>query len=368
MEMDVQSDDDTVRISLRGTVDEELLDKLDELPYASGDIELWKVDLQHASEMGARGVAGLLALSRRIQAAGGTLRITGASEEVEKRMRMYSLTHLLEDVRKPAPAHRGIFEYVGQVWYDFSDALVAISVLAYDAAYWLFVAPVRGKGFKTDRLLAEISRNGAHGLPILCLVAFLFGVILSINGAYLLSYWDQNQLIADMIGVGFTREIGPALVGIMLAARSGAAISAELGTMKVREEIDAMWTMGMNPAKFLIVPKVTALALIAPIFTVVANTVGIGGSFIASTAIFGVNGNVYINRLREAIYLQDLITGLGKSMAFGIIIGFVGCGFGLAVEGGAEEVGNATTRTVVWSIVLVIVADGIFSSLFYVIS
>lgn len=129
-----------------------------------------------------------------------------------------------------------------------------------------------------------------------------------------------------------------------------------------------MWTMGMNPAKHLVVPKVTSLALVAPVLSLVSNLVGITGSFIASTVFFDVNALTFLRRLQLAIHLRDIVTGLGKSAVFGIIIGFVGCWFGHSVEGHAEEVGDATTRSVVWSIVLIIVADGFFSTLFYMLN
>jgi phospholipid/cholesterol/gamma-HCH transport system permease protein len=310
----------------------------------------------------------LLKLARAIRNAGGSCEQVAASQAAESGLALYRFEQLMKKESPPEPEHAGFFEYVGEVWYTCLSAFSGLTVLIYDSAYWFFVAPLRGKGFKAGTLVKEISRNGVHAIPILSLISFLFGLVMSINGAYLLTQWGQNQLIADMVGVGLTREIAPVVVGIMLAARSGAAIAAELGTMQVREEIDAMWAMGMNPAKFLIVPRVTALALAGPVLSLVANVVGMLGSFLASTIFFGVAGRTFLRRLEGAIYLNDIITGLGKSLVFGLLIGFVGCWFGMSVEGSAEEVGDATTRAVVWSIVLIIVADGVFSSLFYILS
>lgn len=368
MNLNVREIESGIALHLTGKLGDELLTRVPELLARYDTTRAWDVDLSKVTAIDARGTVGLLQLARDIERAGGTLHITNASEAARTSLDLYRYQDLLDQPAPSPPPSAGFFEYVGEVWFSATTALMGIMVLAYDVAYWLFVAPFAGKGFKGGTLAKEISRHGTHAIPILSLVSFLFGLILSINGAYLLSYWGQNELIADMIGVGFTRELGPALVGIMLAARSGAAISAEIGTMEVREEIDAMWTMGMNPAKHLVVPKVAALALVAPVLSLLSDLVGIAGSFIASTLIFGVNANVFLSRLQSAIYLRDIVTGLGKSAVFGILVAFVGCWFGHSVQGNAEEVGDAATRAVVWGIVLIIVADGFFSTLFYVLN
>ena len=365
METQLQSSDGTVSVSLHGKLNGDFAGEVSHLLSRADASAKWEVDLSEVSGVDALGTVGLLELAREVEDAGGDFTISAMSEEAEAGLSLYRFDDMLGSSPPPEPQPVGFFEYVGDAVYSVEEAFFGLTVLVYDTAYWFFVAPFLGKGFKFDRLIKEISRNGTHAIPVLSLVAFLFGLVMSVNGAYLLGYWGQNQLIADMVGVGMTREIASVLVGIMLAARSGAAISAEIGTMKVREEIDAMWTMGMNPAKFLFVPKVTALALVAPVLSLVTNVVGITGSFLASTLAFGVSGPTYLRRLEAAIYMRDVVAGLGKSMIFGIIIGFVGCWFGMSVEGSAEEVGDATTRSVVWGIVLIIVADGIFSTLFY---
>lgn len=366
MESELDISDDRVHLTLDGHLGRDLLEEVEEFLDRAPLETRWEIDLSAVEGVDALGTVALLKLARTVRNAGGTCERVAASEAARNGLELYRFDRLLKKPEAPQPTQPGFFEFVGGVWYSWRAAFSGLTILIYDAAYWLFAAPLLGKGFKGDTLTKEVSRNGAHAIPILSLVSFLFGLVLSINGAYLLTQWGQNQLIADMVGVGLTREIAPVLVGIMLAARSGAAIAAELGTMQVREEIDAMWAMGMNPAKFLIVPRVTALALAAPVLSLVANIVGMLGSFLASTIFFGVSGQNYLRRLEEAIYFSDIVTGLGKSLIFGLIIGFVGCWFGMSVEGSAEEVGDATTRSVVWSIVLIIVADGIFSALFYI--
>lgn len=127
-----------------------------------------------------------------------------------------------------------------------------------------------------------------------------------------------------------------------------------------------MWVMGMNPARFIVVPNVASLAFVAPVLVLVANLVGMFGSFLITTAAFGVDNTVFMRRLADAVTLPDLVTGLGKGVVFGLIVGFIACWFGFAVRGSAEDVGKYTTRTVVWSIVIIIVADGLFSAGLYI--
>jgi len=325
----------------------------------------WQVDLANVEAMDALGMVALLRLGKEVIAAGGSFHLAEVSDEAEAGLRLYRFRELLEQP-PPEPERRVAgFELVGQMWYTFVEAAWGFAILLYDAIYWTVVAPLRGKGFKAGILVKEVSRNGLDAVPIVALVAFLFGVVLSINGAYLLGRWGQNALIADMIGIGLTREIAPILAGIMLAARSGAAIAAEIGTMQVREEIDAMWTMGMNPAKFITVPKVGSLAISVPVLSLVANIAGIFGAFLVCTTVFGVAGPTFLRRLAKAVLFKDVMTGFGKSLVFGLIIGFIGCWFGYSVRDTAEEVGQAATGAVVWGIIMIIVADGIFSAMVY---
>ncbi|MBS3764132.1 MAG: ABC transporter permease, partial [Planctomycetes bacterium] len=293
--------------------------------------------------------------------------ISEASKTADAGLELYNFWDVVEK-EDFVPHHPGFLEYLGGQFHEFLGQAGGVVILIYDAAYWTFVAPFKGKGFRAGAVLREIARNGFAAVPVVSLVSLLFGLVLAINGAYLLGKYGQNRLIADMVGMALAREIGPVLAGIMLAARSGAGITAEIGTMEVREEIDAMWAMGMNPGKFLIVPKVLAVAISVPILTLVCNVVGNFGSFLASSMVFGVPGRNYLMRLASAVLLKDFLTGVGKAFFFGLIVGFVGCWFGFSVERSAEEVGNNTTKAVVWSIILIIMADGVFSALFYVLS
>ncbi|MEF8788130.1 MAG: ABC transporter permease [Planctomycetota bacterium] len=349
-----------------GRIDSSMLQRAESLAEEAPEGADWRLNLSAVEGIDPVGAAGLVKLARLVRRGSGTVKITEQSEVARVDCRRYRLRKLLQQAPGTASRQEGFVEWVGGQLFAFLNALMNFAVLVYDASYWAFIAPFRREGFEAGELVRRTTRNGFYGVSVLSLVAFLFGLVLSVNGAYLLERWGQNRLIADMIGIGLTREISPVMVGIMLSARSGAALAAEIGTMQVREEISAMWVMGMNPARFIVVPNVVSLALVAPVLVLIANLVGMFGSFLISTTAFGVSTATYARRLLDAITLNSLLLGLGKGVAFGLVVGFIACWFGLAVRGSAEEVGKYTTRTVVWSIVVIIVADGLFAAGLYV--
>jgi len=356
-----------VRVKFSGRLDRAAVAELSALGRRAPCGAKWEVELDALEGVDALGTAGLLKLAKKVRAAGGSFDVVSMSNVAEEGLRLFGFRKLLDMPPRLSARSPGLLEYLGECSYAFIGASWGIAVLIYDLFRWGLLGPLRRKGVKLDLFLAEITRNGWRALPIVSLVAFLFGLVMAINGAYLLGQWGQNQFIADMVGVALARELGPLISGIILAARSGSDIAAQLGTMQVRDEIDAMWTMGLNPARFLLVPKIGALVLVLPCLSLVAVIVGIFGAFLACTMAFGVAGELFVERITSAVLVSDVVSGLGKSVAFALIVGVVGCWFGFSVRGGAQEVGKATTQAVVWGIVLIIVADMFFSSLFYVI-
>jgi phospholipid/cholesterol/gamma-HCH transport system permease protein len=167
------------------------------------------------------------------------------------------------------------------------------------------------------------------------------------------------------VGVSLTRELGPILTAIIVAGRSGSAFAAEIGSMKSAEEIDALITMGINPVRFLVLPKIMAMMVVLPALTVIADCTGIFGGFLLSTTVLEIHPFNYLQQTVNAILVKDIATGLVKAWAFGVVITIVGAYQGFKVEGGAEEVGRRTTASVVASIMLIILFDLFFTTLFY---
>jgi phospholipid/cholesterol/gamma-HCH transport system permease protein len=254
---------------------------------------------------------------------------------------------------------------VGRWALDLLAAGARVAVLMVETVDWLVVAPVRGKGLRIRSALEHFVEFGARSLPIVGTICFLIGVIIALQSSYTLERWGANRFIANLVAVGGLRELAPLMTAILIAGRSGSAITAEIGTMKVGEELDALEVMGLNPIKFLVVPKFLAMLLAVPCVTVISMFIMIFGGWVASVFVVGVPSGIYIEQTAGAILQKDLFTGLTKSVFFGIAICWVGIYRGFQVEGGAEGVGRKTTSSVVTSIFLIIIVDLVFTVLFY---
>ncbi len=237
--------------------------------------------------------------------------------------------------------------------------------LVAEAADWSFVAPLTKRGIKWKSVLRHMVIVGFDSIPIICFICALVGAILAMQSAYQLRDFAAVRYVPPLVGVGMTRELGPLIAAVIMAGRSGSAFTAEIGTMVVSEEVDALETMALNPIKFLVVPKFIAMLVMQPCLTMIADLVGIGGGFVISASTLNIDPNMYYNYMVEYLVMKDIFTGLIKSVAFGMIIAVVGCHYGFSVTGGAEGVGRATTSSVVTSIFLIIVADCIFTAFFY---
>lgn len=238
--------------------------------------------------------------------------------------------------------------------------------LARQAMVQAILGPSRGQRFRLRSSIEQIERAGYDSLGLVMLISFLVGMILALQSAYQLRQLGAQSLVSALVAVSVVRELAPLLTAILVAGRVGSAIAAELGTMKVSQEIDALTVMGIDPVAALVVPRMLALTLAVPCLTLFADAVGIlGGGFVGSV-VLGMRFDTYLFDSLEALKLQDLLGGVLKAALFGGAIGLVGCYQGLSTRGGANEVGRSTTRAVVRSIVLIIAADLFVTALLYV--
>jgi phospholipid/cholesterol/gamma-HCH transport system permease protein len=233
------------------------------------------------------------------------------------------------------------------------------------AAYFAFIGPFRGKPLRLHRAIPQAMDVGIRALPILSLITFFIGLIMALQSGYELRRFGALNYVAGAVAASMTRELGPLITAILVIGRSGSSFAAELGTMKVTEEIDALETMGIDPIRFMVTPKFLAMVLMLPCLTVWADSMGILGG-----AVFGVTQadftwGRYVRASVNSLLLRDIISGLIKSVVFGMTMTAVGCHEGLSTGGGAEEIGRSTTRAVVTSIFLVIGVDLIFTALFF---
>jgi phospholipid/cholesterol/gamma-HCH transport system permease protein len=213
-------------------------------------------------------------------------------------------------------------------------------------------------------VLRAIQAAGFDALPVVGLLAALMGLVIAYQGAGQLARYGANIFVADLVGLAMLRELGPLLTAIVVAGRSGSAWAAQIGTMKVTEEIDALRTVGIAPLELLVLPKVLGLSIALPLLTVFADALGVAGGMVMGRAELGVTFEDFLDRLSQAVDLKDYLVGVGKAPVFAAVIALVGCHQGFQASGDAESVGQRTTASVVWSIFAIIVVDALFSVVF----
>ena len=262
-------------------------------------------------------------------------------------------------------------QFVSQIGGGVTNGLAYVGSLASlggRAVYYTFVGPFRGKPLRVERAVSQAMDVGVRALPILSLITFFIGLILALQAAYELRRFGAMNYVATAVAISMSRELGPLITAIVVIGRSGSAFAAEIGTMKVTEEIDALETMAISPIRFLVTPKFLAMIVMLPCLTIWANAMGILGGSLFGVAQADFTFGRYIQASLDSLLLRDIMTGLVKSVMFGITITAVGCQEGLATGAGAEQVGRSTTRAVVMSIFLVVLVDLVFTGLFFFVS
>ena len=243
----------------------------------------------------------------------------------------------------------GCVEYTGSLVNLFIQTIACV-----------FIPP-----FKKERVFEQAKVVGNDSLFIVSLVAFFMGMILAIQTAYLMQKLSSEIYIANIVAISLIRELAPVLTALIVAGRVGAAITAEIGTMTVTEQIDALKSLATNPVKYLVVPRFLALTLMLPILTVYADLVGILGGYLIGVYKLSISPSMYMTMTFQYLEFKDLFTGLAKTVIFGMLIAIIACFEGLNVKGGAEGVGKSTTISVVKTFIMIIAADCFITALFY---
>lgn len=263
-----------------------------------------------------------------------------------------------EDVGGPT-IKAPFFARVGEDTLRFFSAVRELFSFVVEITFPLFhilTGKTRIRWFDLGVFLQE---TGAYAVSIVCLISFLFGVILAFVGIMQLKLFGAQIYVADLVGIATVRVMGAVMTGIIMAGRTGAAFAAQLGTMQVNEEIDALKTLAVSPVEFLVIPRLIALTLMMPLLTLFANLMGIVGGALVASGVYGINLVVYFNRISEAVTLNDLFLGLFKGLVFGVLIALFGCLRGIQCGRDASAVGDATTSAVVSSIVAIIIATAV---------
>jgi phospholipid/cholesterol/gamma-HCH transport system permease protein len=215
--------------------------------------------------------------------------------------------------------------------------------------------------FRANSFFRHAERAGVDSVPLVALVSFFLGMTMALLTGYQLQRFGTERLVPGLVSIGFTRELGPLITGIMLAARIGAAFTAELGTMTVSEEVEAIEAMGIGPLRFLVAPRMLALLFLMPCLSTISNISAIFATSLISKAYFSIAFPYFLDLVRDALLIRDIVTGVFKSVLFGLLIAGIACYRGLSVRGGAAGVGTATTSSVVTAITVVIGVDTLYN-------
>jgi len=243
-------------------------------------------------------------------------------------------------------------ELIGKKFIRFLDEAGRIILLFFQTVKWVFLPP-----FHAGNILKQMEHVGVNSIPVVMITAIFTGMVLALQSYTGFKRFQAESMVGTVVALSITRELGPVLTGLMVSGRVGASMAAELGTMRVTEQIDALVTLATNPIKYLVVPRFLAATIVLPILTVMADIIGIFGGYVVSVLVLGANPTVYMKRTREYLELEDIYGGLLKAVVFGMIIALIGCYQGFYTKGGAEGVGHATTRAVVMASMLILVSN-----------
>ncbi|MEW6742471.1 MAG: MlaE family lipid ABC transporter permease subunit [Planctomycetota bacterium] len=321
-------------------------------------------DLARVEAIDGGTLALVLQLESETAARGVATAIAGARGPVAAMLDLYRSARCASDLRS-TPVRVGVFDQIGR------NAVYVVElgkrVLAYigDLVTALMGALRSPRTVNWRDLGLLMERTGADGLPIVTLINFLVGLVMGFQAAVQLRQFGANIFVADLVGLTVTREIGPLMTAVVVTGRSGAAFAAEIGTMKVSEEIDALRTLGLCPYRFLVFPRTLALVLVLPMLTLVADLVGMLGGLVVGLLGLDLTFSAYVLQTQERLDLWDVFGGVLKSVFFALAIALIACERGLAATRGAEGVGRSTTSAVVSTLFTLIALDALFTIVFH---
>ena len=309
------------------------------------------------------GIAMLVDLLRQPRPDSARVDLRGLKPQFQALLAQFDPVAMRQPVLTP-PVRRSGIEELGRasltVWRDIRTQVSFVGETA--AAFWHAVLHPGTVRWKDVWYTCE--QVGANALPIVALISFLLGIILAFQSAVPMRQFGAEIFVADLVGLSILRELGPLMTAILLAGRSGAAFAAEIGTMKVNQELDALTTMGLDPVRFLVVTRIIAALLMVPILTLFADLIGVLGGALTMLS-FDIPIVAFLHEVDTLVDVKDLLAGLAKTPVFAVLIAGIGCLRGLQTETGASAVGISATRAVVSGIILLVAVDGIYAFIYY---
>jgi phospholipid/cholesterol/gamma-HCH transport system permease protein len=365
-ELDVQRRGEQLALALRGRVEVGNAERLlTEIRTRLTDVPREVVlDLSAVDYFDSAGGAVLIRLRQELAGKGVALRIDRSTPAIDGFLSLVDQDALAKPPPSPSappsPPSR-----IGGATLAWVAEFREVVVFAGEVTVGLWQAALHPRQMRWRETLLYMQRAGSDGLPIVALISFLMGLITAFQAAVQMKQFGADIYVANLVGLSIVRELGPLMTAIIAAGRSGAAFAAEIGTMKVSEEVDALTTMGLDRTRFLVTPKVLALVLMMPCLTLFADLVGVVGGLTVSVFWLDMPVAVYLRQTRIAMLPWDVYSGLLKSVAFALLIASVGCLRGFQARGGAESVGRITTSAIVTSLFLIIVTDAVFTVVFH---
>jgi len=253
-----------------------------------------------------------------------------------------------------------LFQWIGNSTLRFVGEAGRIIILFVQTLGWIFRPPLQGR-----EILKQMEEVGVRSFPVVVITSAFTGMVLALQSFTGFKRFGAETMVGTVVALSMTRELGPVLTGLMVSGRVGSAMAAELGTMRVTEQIDALYTLATNPIKYLIVPRFLAAMIMLPILVIFADVIGILGGYLVSVLILGTNPTLYIRRTWNFLEFGDLYSGLLKAICFGMILATISCYQGFSTQGGAEGVGRATTQAVVLSSLTILISNYIITAILF---
>jgi phospholipid/cholesterol/gamma-HCH transport system permease protein len=319
------------------------------------------LDLEEIDFLDTAATLMLTKLAADSQAAGVPLEFARPSPEARRMLGLVSWEAILAAPGPPAKPKSNLLERLGDWTLDVLADFVALMTFLGALIMDLLHLTLNPRQVRWDEVVTAMKRVGVDGLPIITLLSFLLGLIVAFLSAMQLKQFGANIYVADLTAIAMVQELGPIMTGVMVAGRSGSAFAAEIGTMKVNEEVDALTIMGFDPLRFLAVPKVMASLVVLPLLTYYANLFGILGGMVVGLLYLDLTPYTFLKEVQVSIALFDIAYSTVKCLVFAVLIAGIGCQRGFQVRGGAEAVGAATTSAVVASIFMIIIMDSAFA-------
>lgn len=323
----------------------------------AGEASFSAVDLSNLQSIDSAGAAFLETL-RKEQGKKPEEFYQSPNEQVARTLELFALP---EEDRSGRRRGGNLFVWLGGRAYRYFDEMKSFLIIAANIFIWSATDIVRTRYRRRGEVSKQANQIGIDAVPIVGLLSLIIGLILALQSASQLRQFGAGIFVVDLIAISMVREMGPMITSILIAGRSGSAIAAEIATMKVTEELDALKIMALEPVRFVIVPKALAISFCLPLLVGISIIVGIAAGMIVSFLYLDISLLTFTNQVFEVLKVNDLTVGLGKSFFFGWVIIFVSSYYGLSTSGGAEGVGSATTKSVVGSIFGVIALDALFS-------